>query len=499
MNYKKTINSDVLNGNFDTFIEFENDRNESGYYSYDDIGMAQRMVDSFKNQFIYVPDMKSFYYWNSTRWEVDKNLFLEQCFNAVVEHLSGEPSHADESIRSGSNETEAKRRFIAKERSHSGKKNAIEEIKSLVPVAVEHLDADENLINTPSGVLKVDFDNRRIDVISHNPEFLLTKITNGCIDNFPYEGSRWEQFLNEIFLWDLEIIEFVQRAVGYSLVGLGRNQLMFILFGDDTDDRKNGSNGKSVFLNAISNALGDYAWKMNPESIIADKRFSNGSGASPDIVSLQGKRFVTTSELESGTKLNEALIKSLLSGEKQNARPLYKGNINFRPTITVWLSTNYKPQLVGTDSGIYRRLVYIPFLAKFSATSDPKIDVRLSDKLDEERNVIFQWIIDGARKYLENEAYQLVIPKKIQDISEMERKKQDIVGWFIEDRIKITHDKNDRLTSTLLLNEFEVWAKANNQSISRDKFSKLFSQRFLKNKGHSSFGSYYSGMRLLDN
>lgn len=496
---KGFVNSELLNGNFDTFIEFENERNESGYYSYDDIGMAQRMVDSFKNQFIYVPDKKSFYYWNSTKWEIDKNLFLEQCFNAVVEHLSSEPSHADESIRSGSNETEAKRRFIAKERSHSGKKNAIEEIKSLVPVAVEQLDADENLINTPSGILKVDFNKRRIDVIQNNPEFLLTKITNGCIDNCPYEGSRWEQFLNEIFLGDFEIIEFIQCAIGYSLIGLGRNQLMFILFGDDTDDRKNGSNGKSVFLNAISDALGDYSWKMSPESIIADKRFNNGSNATPDIVSLQGKRFVTTSELESGTKLNEALIKSLLSGEKQNARPLFKSNINFRPTVTLWLSTNYKPQLVGTDSGIHRRLVYLPFLAKFSATSDPKIDLRLSDKLETERNIIFQWIIDGARKYLENEAYQLVIPKKIRDIGEMERKKQDIVGWFIEDSIKLTGDPNDRLTSTSMLNKSEVWAKNNNQSITRDKFSKLFSQRFTEHKRHSSSGSYYAGMRLLDN
>lgn len=486
-------------GNFDTFIKFKNPRNRAGYYSYDDIGMAQRIVDVYRGKFIYVIGDDIFYFWNGTVWQPDKKLMIKQCFNSVMEALPLEPPHADDSIGLGGSESEAKRKFIVREHSHAGKKNAIEEIKPLVPVEAEMLDADESLINTPTGVLKADFNARKIHFVPHNSDFLLTKITNGSVSARPYEGSRWQQFLNEVFLGDLETIEFVQRAVGYSLFGHGKNQLMFVLFGDDKDDSKNGSNGKSVFLNAISNALGDYAWKMNPDSIIAGRKGSNGSSATPDIVALKGKRFVTTSELENGAKLDEAFIKSLFSGEPINARRLYRENINFMPIFTLWLSTNYKPKVDGTDDGIWRRLVYIPFLAKFSATSQPKIDINLPAKLDAERDIIFRWIIEGAQKYLEDESNRLIIPQQIKKIGEMEMKRQDVVAWFVSECIELTDDQNDCLKSAAIKDTYLIWAKANNVKMTAETFLKHFRESFSDRYKRRSNSRYYIGMKLSGN
>ncbi|MCH5463489.1 hypothetical protein HC026_11980 [Lactobacillus sp. LC28-10] len=494
-------------GDFNTFIKSKNSRVKTGYYSYDDTGMAERVVDSFHKQFIYIKPEDTFHYWNKKVWKLDNSLVIAQCVNQVVEKLPQEPVHVDSKITDSTNKTDekkltedaitAKRKFITRERNHRGKVSAIEEIKPLVTVEPDKLDADNSLTNTPAGIVKADFTHREIKLIPHDPKYLLTKITNGgSTTEHPYKGSRWEQFLKEIFLGDVELIEFMQRAVGYSLIGLGKERKMFILYGDDTDDSRNGSNGKSVFLDAISNTLGDYSWKMNPDSIIAaEKKFSNGSNATPDIAALKGKRFVTTSEIEDGAKLNEARVKSLTSREPQSARELYKSETNFIATFTIWLSTNYKPQLNGTDAGIWSRLVYVPFLAKFTETSDPKIDIELPAKLDAEQDIIFDWVIDGAEAYLKD---GLCIPQQIIDNNEHEKNKQDIAQQFIDDCLEVTDDSNDKVSTPEIRVAYNEWSKTNHQSLSFQRLSKRLKDKLGNNYQRSNGQRLYVGVKLLN-
>ena len=113
-------------------------------------------------------------------------------------------------------------------------------------VAVSHdqLDAEPGLFNAT---------NHTIDLVGrwereHRPGDLLTKVA-GAAWRKDADAPTWEAFLAEV-LPDAEVRDYVQRAVGYCLSGDVSEQVMFLLIGE-------GANGKSTFISAIENVLGD--------------------------------------------------------------------------------------------------------------------------------------------------------------------------------------------------------------------------------------------------
>jgi hypothetical protein len=84
------------------------------------------------------------------------------------------------------------------------------------------------------------------------PEDRITKSLDIAFDP-DAECSRWEQFLSEIFEKNTELINFIQRSVGYSLTGATDEQCFWLLYG-------RGANGKSVFLSVLLHVLGPYAY-----------------------------------------------------------------------------------------------------------------------------------------------------------------------------------------------------------------------------------------------
>lgn len=473
------------------------------YFSYDDTGNAQRFYHAYRDKFIYLAPQKEFRFWNGKQWKLDDNRVIFRCYEEVVKHLAYEPLHVSKDLLQSEKDTDKdmvkaiKKKhssFMSRSRSHSGKVNAVEEIKTIVAIQPNRVDANDELINTPNAVIEVDPASQAIQLIKHDPKQYLTKITNGGIVKEMPQHTRWQQFLNEVFLGDIEIIKFMQRAIGYSLIGRGRERKLFILYGNDDSDDNNGSNGKSVFTQTISNVLGDYAWKMKPETLIVNQAsFNSGAAASPDVANLEGKRFVTTSELANKAKLDEAKVKSLTSGEMQNARRLYSDETNFMPLFTIWLTTNYKPEINGTDSAIWKRLVYVPFLAKFTEDTEPKLDVNLPDKLAKESDAIFTWIVQGAREYLQR---GLDIPQAILDNNVAERAKQDVVQRFAKECLVITNQESDQLHTAEIADVFMEWVRANRINYSKTKFYKVFSERFASNYKRTNGSRVYVGMRF---
>lgn len=474
------------------------------YFSYDDTGNADRFLAVYPQQFVYDDISKRFLFWNGVRWEYDTSRTTHKALNELVNKLNLEPLHYDESkdvkAKQGQSQEEANeefkktiekiaRSFVHKSRQHNGKVGALEEIKGQVGIDPQILDSDKNLINTPNGILQIK--DTSLKVIENKPNKYLTKITAGSITNEEVHGSRWERFLNEVFLGDIGTIEFMQRAIGYSLVGNGRERKLFILYGDDTDDTRNGSNGKSLFTQTIADVLGDYSWQSNPLMLIESPKDINSRNATTDISALENRRFVTTTELKAKANLDEAKVKMLTSGEKQNTRELYKEERNFKPSHAIFLTTNYKPRINGTDEAIWSRLVYIPFLAKFTETSTPKIDVSLGSKLQLEKDIIMSWIVAGARDYLEN---GLNIPNAILLNNENERSSQDVVQMFTDDCLVITGEYSDRVKPIEIKQMFIEWKKGTELSLKPDIFYSMFKQhnqsRWLITNGDKFFTGF---------
>ena len=243
---------------------------------------------------------------------------------------------------------EEKRKALAKHamRSESGAKirEMIYLARSEVPIMPEDLDASADLLNAENGTV----DLRTGELREHRREDLITKIA-------PVEyqldapAPAWDAFLKRV-LPSEELRGFVQRASGYSAAGDTSEQCMFINHGA-------GANGKSTFQEAITAALGDYAMRAPTEMLLARR----AGGIPNDIARLKGARFVATSETEEGRRLAESLIKDLTGEDTITARFMRAEFFDFAPTHKLWLSTNHKPEIRGTDNAIWRRIRLIPW------------------------------------------------------------------------------------------------------------------------------------------
>jgi len=87
-------------------------------------------------------------------------------------------------------------------------------------------DVDPWLLNCLNGTI----DLRTGELMSHNPDHLITKLTP-----IEYDPDalcpRWDQFLLEVFEGDEDVIEYVKRALAYSMTGDTSWQAWFLLHG----------------------------------------------------------------------------------------------------------------------------------------------------------------------------------------------------------------------------------------------------------------------------
>ena len=176
----------------------------------------------------------------------------------------------------------------------------------------------------------------------------------------------------------------MQRAAGLSLTGSTREHILFVLHGS-------GRNGKTTFLKTIQLLLGTYASTAPPSLLMVAKNDQHPA----QIADLFGRRFVAASETERGGRLNEGLVKSLTGGDQIKARRMRENFWEFRPTHKLWLATNHKPRIAGTDVAIWSRLKLIPFHAQF-LEGDPRRDPGLPDRLAAELPGVLSWAVEGC-------------------------------------------------------------------------------------------------------
>src|SRR5262249_18267329 len=175
---------------------------------------------------------------------------------------------------------------------------------------------------------------------------------------------QWLKFLADIFDNDQDLIAFIKRAVGYTLSGHTIEQKFFLLYGV-------GKNGKSTFLAIIRRLLGEYAMHAQMETFTARNHSSNGH--TEDLANLCGARMVTAVETEESKRLSEGLIKQITGNDPVTASKKNEHSFTFMPQFKLWLAANHKPVIRGTDEGIWRRPMLIPFNVKFEIDSEKRM------------------------------------------------------------------------------------------------------------------------------
>lgn len=296
-------------------------------------------------------------------------------------------------------------------------------LKKLLSVDVNQLDADPWLLNCDNGTV----DLRTGQLREHRAADFITKLAPVTYDPAA-QAPRFRSFLDDIFVSQSHVIEFVQRWYGYTATGSTREHFLVIHWGG-------GSNGKSTLIKAVESVLGDYATAA-PTGLLTAK---DSDGRHPaEIAKLQGIRLATASESEDGAKLREAFVKQMTGGDTLTARRMYGDWFDFKPTHKLQLFTNSKPQIRGSDFGIWRRILLVPYTVKFGSADElaagevQKLkDITLGDALEHEKPGILNWLIEGARCWYVEGGLQP--PDVVLAASREYREEQDRLGEFIRD------------------------------------------------------------------
>lgn len=441
-------------------------------YTFDDMGNAERFVDLFGENVRYCYTEKKWYFYNSMRWSVDNLGVILRMADKCVEAMKAEAKlylQADE--ESGGDMAKAFEKHMKSSRSNKSKKAMLNEIEHHLPILPIQMDRYKMALNTPSGIINL----KNGDVKAHNPEYYFTKITSvDCAE--AADCPRWLAFLDDIFAGDKDLIRYIQKAVGYSLTGSTAEQCAFFLYGT-------GRNGKSTFIDVIRDVFGDYAANIQPETIMVKSSQSNAINS--DIARLKGARLVTSVEPNEGVRLNEGLLKQLTGDDTVTARKLYSEEFEFKPEFKLWMATNHKPIIRGTDTGIWRRIHMIPFNVQIP---EDKVDKNLTHKLKAEMAGIFKWCIDGCLMW-QREGLQMpaAVLKSVREY----RREMDVISAFIEDKCTL----EGTVQASMLYAAYASWADSNNEyCMSNTKFSTELAKRFEKIKGRNY--NYFTGISI---
>jgi len=295
-------------------------------------------------------------------------------------------------------------------------------------------DQDPMVLNLLNGTL----DLRTTQFRKHNPRDKLRKRMQ--VEYLPNaDCPLWKTFLSTLFVHDVQTVEFVRRALGYSLTGRVDHDFIIFCYGG-------GSNGKSTMFEVLRILFGDYFVHLPIEALLAQARRQRDSQASAELMRLAAARFALASEIPAGRKLNESLVKDLSGGGVLTARSLYQQPITFEITHKLWLMGNYKPEIQGQDAGIWRRIHLLPFQHQFP-TSGQVGYRRRSDVVREllgESSGILNWLLDGLRDL---DASGLNPPAAVQSATDEYRSDSDLLEDFINARCTLgtnlstsTHD-----------------------------------------------------------
>ncbi|MCM1220464.1 MAG: phage/plasmid primase, P4 family [Lachnospiraceae bacterium] len=436
----------------------------------DDTGNAQRMNDVFGDSLRYNFTDKRWMYYTDGKWQYDDKGNVFSAADVILERMKKETA-VWAGYEGGSMVTDFEK-HKKKTRSHNSKTNMIKEFQHLVPISPSELDTNKTLVNCPDSVINLE----NGEISRHSPDFYMTRMLGTSMPENPRKPEKWLTFLDDIFNRDKELIRYVQKALGYCLSGLTTEQCVFFLYGT-------GRNGKSTFLEVVRLILGDYATNIQPESIMMK---SSNSSANTDIARLKGARLVTSVEPNEGMRLNEGLVKQLTGDDMITARKLYGDEFEYRPEFKLWMATNHKPTIRGTDLGIWRRIHIIPFTVTIP---EDKVDKNLGDKLSEELPDILAWIVEGYRLWT---AEGLTKPKIVEDAVKEYQNEMDVISAFLSSDFCV--DGGEAKASALYA-VYCQWATDNNEyKMPSRKFGVEMSKRY--NKVHKKNGWYYQDVSL---
>lgn len=436
-------------------------------FAFTDMGNAERFLKDHAQSVRYCSKLKMWFVWNGKRWVEDggENEIIDkakQTVRAIPKEVKSNPL-LKKDILAHAHRSEAFSRINAMVR--------LARSASEVQIEPERFDADPWLLNCPNGILDLKTGKLRL----HKPESNLTLMC-GTKYQPKAKAPQFMKFLSEIMAGDEQMVDFLQRVFGYALTGSGREQCLFFLIGS-------GLNGKTTLIETLRKVFGSYARHTPTATLIR-----NGLAIRNDLARLRGARFVTAAEVSRGNELDEATTKMLTGEDPVASRFLYREFFEYRPNFKLFLVANHTPEIRGSDFGIWRRILLIPFSVTIP---QEKVNKELPLKLNTELPGILAWLVEGCLKWQKD---GLRVPVKVKEATEEYREEADFLGQFLEDCCRV--NKESKVRSKELYEAYRCWAVENRDEILTKKAfgSHLKTAGFKASKSNSA--RYWNGLQL---
>ena len=394
------------------------------FYMWDDTGNAEMFVDLNGENIRYNYVRKKWLVYDGKKWAFsfeDKEIgfFVDKTLKHMTDVILKSMEKANNENKDGYelHDTDGYKKHIKATRSNKGRNNMLDIARHHVAVTPQQLDENDLLFNCQNGTLNLE----TLEFQPHNRLDYITRISS--VEYNPTARSPlFEKFISDIMQNDAELIEYLQKVLGYCLTGLTREECFFIFYGLTT------RNGKSTLLETFSYLLGDtdgYSVSVAPSTLIE----RNAGGASPEILHIKGARLMRCGELKAEAMLDDTFIKSITGNDMITARALYGECEEFRCKAKLIANTNGLPPTKNNDLFKSGRVFVVPFSRHFTEEEQDK-DLKRKFRQPENLSGILNFCIEGLKKYYQD---GLKPPPAVVKATEEYQQDNDKIKQFFDD------------------------------------------------------------------
>ncbi|WP_310601458.1 phage/plasmid primase, P4 family [Desulfobulbus sp.] len=424
-----------------------------------------------ENKLLYAAANESWYVWRGNFWQRDRTELVLGLVRYVTDRYGQEIVDLEGKINKSKQENDEEdhkiytkgwnrkiellQKKIKALRQEKGRNACVKFARTYFgnPFAIEgnEFDKDPWLLGVRNGVV----DLRSGELYPGEPRQLVSKRCS-CgfvpLDQVLDRGA-WEQFLNDIFDGDQEIIEFMQILLGYGITGLTTEHVFPFLLG-------RGRNGKSLFIGAICRVLGDYAATVPCEIFLKSNQPRTANQTDPAIMKHEGLRIAMSSEVEEGARFSSQQVKRITGGDNLEGRNPYDKELReFKPTHLSLMIGNHEPVPPTGDPAFWDRTFLINFPIRFvKGNPDPEkheklADSDIEDKLTGMDEQILAWLIEGCLKW-QAAGRKIVPPQSVLKSTGEYRDDADWIGQFVS---ACCSKSESETGSTTLYTAFTLW------------------------------------------
>jgi D5 N terminal like/Domain of unknown function (DUF3854) len=194
------------------------------------MGNAERFANEYRGEVLFSHSLRSWFVWDDIRFVPDEDAQVERYAKKIVRQLR-QDAHAMED----EDKRKATLKFALRSESDHGIRALLNRAAAEdgIAVRINDFDVDGWMLNVLNGT--IDLGTGKLN--PHSPENYISKLSPVRFDPAA-RCPRWLQFLDQIFAPRPDLIEFVQRAIGYSLTGDIREECLFLLHGTGRTEKE---------------------------------------------------------------------------------------------------------------------------------------------------------------------------------------------------------------------------------------------------------------------